>query len=80
MALIAGAFLWLTFEEQALYGAPLAGAAMWFGFFVALLLCLATAISCATTVQAVSGNRLVVLLRRAGVPEGQGKVQGMPVS
>ncbi len=46
MALIApGAFLWLTYEEQALYGAPMAGAAMWFGFFVALLLCLATAIS-----------------------------------
>jgi len=46
MALIApGAFLWLTFEVQALYGAPMAGAAMWFGFFLALLLCLATAIS-----------------------------------
>src|SRR5450432_1599002 len=46
MALIApGAFLWLTFEEQALYGAPLAGAAMWFGFLLALLLCLATAVS-----------------------------------
>ena len=46
MALIApGAFLWLTYEEQALYGAPMAGAAMWFGFLVALLLCLATAIS-----------------------------------
>ena len=46
MALIApGAFLWLTYEVQALYGAPMAGAAMWFGFFVALLLCLATAIS-----------------------------------
>src|SRR5471032_424633 len=46
MALIApGAFLWLTFEEQALYGAPMAGAAMWFGFLMALLLCLATAIS-----------------------------------
>src|SRR5476649_1120294 len=46
MALIApGAFLWLTYEEQALYGAPTAGMAMWFGFFVALLLCLATAIS-----------------------------------
>jgi basic amino acid/polyamine antiporter, APA family len=46
MALIApGAFLWLTFEEQALYGAPMAGAAMWFGFFLALVLCLATAIS-----------------------------------
>ena len=32
MALIApGAFLWLTFQMQSLYGAPMAGAAMWFG-------------------------------------------------
>ncbi len=46
MALIApGAFLWLTFEEQALYGAPAAGAAMWFGILVSLLLCYATAVS-----------------------------------
>ena len=46
MALIApGAFLWLTFEEQALYGAPGAGCAMWFGMFLALLLCYATAVS-----------------------------------
>jgi amino acid transporter len=46
MALIApGAFLWLTYEEQALYGAPMAGAAMWFGFLTSLLLCFATAIS-----------------------------------
>ncbi len=46
MALIApGAFLWLTYEEQALYGAPMAGMAMWFGFLMALLLCFATAIS-----------------------------------
>jgi APA family basic amino acid/polyamine antiporter len=46
MALIApGAFLWLTFEEQALYGAPGAGCAMWFGILVSLLLCYATAIS-----------------------------------
>ncbi len=46
MALIApGAFLWLTYQVQALYGAPMAGAAMWFGFFLALLLCLATAVS-----------------------------------
>jgi amino acid transporter len=45
MALIApGAFLWLTFQIQALYGAPLAGAAMWFGIVGALLLCFATAI------------------------------------
>src|SRR5450432_1430329 len=46
MALIApGAFLWLTFEEQALYGAPTAGGSMWFGIVGALLLCFATAIS-----------------------------------
>ena len=46
MALIApGAFLWLTFQEQSLYGAPLAGAAMWLGIAFALVLCFATAIS-----------------------------------
>ncbi len=46
MALIApGAFLWLTLQEQALYGAPMAGCAMWFGLLCALLLCFATAIS-----------------------------------
>jgi len=46
MALIApGAFLWLTFEEQALYGAPMAGCAMWFGILLALALCYATAVS-----------------------------------
>jgi amino acid transporter len=46
MALIApGAFLWLTFQEQSLYGAPTAGCAMWFGIAFALILCFATAIS-----------------------------------
>ncbi len=46
MALIApGAFLWLTFAEQSQYGAPSAGSAMWMGMFLALLLCLATAVS-----------------------------------
>jgi amino acid transporter len=46
MALIApGAFLWLTFQMQSLYGAPMAGSAMWFGILLALALCLATAIS-----------------------------------
>ncbi len=46
MALIApGAFLWLTFQQQSLYGAPLAGISMWFGIALALLLCLATAYS-----------------------------------
>jgi amino acid transporter len=46
MALIApGAFLWLTFQMQSLYGAPMAGAAMWGGIVLALVLCLATAVS-----------------------------------
>jgi basic amino acid/polyamine antiporter, APA family len=46
MALIApGAFLWLTFQIQALYGAPMAGSAMWFGIVLALLLCFSTAIA-----------------------------------
>src|SRR5580658_10189598 len=46
MALIApGAFLWLTYEEQATYGAPGAGCAVWFGMLVALALCFATAVS-----------------------------------
>ena len=46
MALIApGAFLWLTFQMQSLYGAPMAGCAMWFGIALALLLCFATAVS-----------------------------------
>ncbi len=46
MALIApGAFLWLTFQIQSLYGAPMAGQAMWFGILGALLLCFATAYS-----------------------------------
>lgn len=46
MALIApGAFLWLTFQIQSLYGAPMAGSGMWFGILAALLLCFATAIS-----------------------------------
>jgi basic amino acid/polyamine antiporter, APA family len=46
MALIApGAFLWLTFQIQSLYGAPMAGAGMWFGILAALALCFATAVS-----------------------------------
>ncbi len=44
MALIApGAFLWLTFYIQATTGAT--APAMWLGIFLALLLCLATAVS-----------------------------------
>jgi amino acid transporter len=46
MALIApGAFLWLTYQIQSLYGAPMSGSAMWFGILAALALCFATAIS-----------------------------------
>ena len=46
MALIApGAFLWLTFFIQSVYGAPVAAQGMWFGILAALLLCLATAIA-----------------------------------
>src|ERR1700756_5365166 len=46
MALIApGAFLWLTFAQQCLYGQPMAAIGMWFGIVLALLLCFATAIS-----------------------------------
>jgi amino acid transporter len=46
MALIApGAFLWLTYGMQSLYGAPVAGQGMWFGILFALVLCFATAIA-----------------------------------
>jgi amino acid transporter len=46
MALIApGAFLWLTYQQQCLWGAPMAGSDMWFGIVAAILLCFATAIS-----------------------------------
>src|SRR5499433_1900395 len=46
MALIApGAFLWLTYAQQSLYGQPMAGISMWFGILVALALCFATALS-----------------------------------
>jgi amino acid transporter len=46
MALIApGAFLWLTYQEQSLYGAPMAGCAMFIGLVAALCLCFATAVS-----------------------------------
>src|SRR5579862_2607401 len=45
MALIApGAFLWLTFQEQSLYGGA-AGSSMWLGLVLALVLCYATAVS-----------------------------------
>src|SRR5580692_7538973 len=46
MALIApGAFLWLTFQMQSAYGAPMAGCAAWCGILTAIVLCFATAIA-----------------------------------
>src|SRR3974390_1139516 len=55
MALIApGAFLWLTFYAQATEGAS--SPAMWIGIFVALLLCLATAVSYAEMAKMYPGT------------------------
>ncbi|MDE3163175.1 MAG: APC family permease [Acidobacteriota bacterium] len=46
MALIApGAFLWLTFFIQATTGTPTTAPDMWWGILLALMLCLATAVS-----------------------------------
>ena len=69
MALIAqGAFLWLTFAMQSQYGAPVAGAGMWFGILVALALCFATAIAYATALGVPRLNCLAGK-RPAGVGE-----------
>src|ERR1700684_660149 len=55
MALIApGAFLWLTFAPQATEGAT--APAMWAGIVVALLLCLATAVSYAEMAKLYPGT------------------------
>jgi basic amino acid/polyamine antiporter, APA family len=55
MALIApGAFLWLTFYIQATTGAT--SPAMWLGIFLALLLCLATAVSYAELAKLYPGT------------------------
>jgi amino acid transporter len=55
MALIApGAFLWLTFLPQATEGVT--APAMWLGIFVALLLCLATAVSYAELAKLYPGS------------------------
>src|SRR5881394_237310 len=55
MALIApGAFLWLTFFIQAGEGST--APAMWMGIFVALLLCLATAVSYAELAKLYPGT------------------------
>ena len=79
MALIApGAFLWLTFQIQALYGAPMAGSAMWFGIVAALLALFRDGHQLRRAVEAVSGRGLVVLLRGAGVPVEDEGVQVRP--
>ena len=55
MALIApGAFLWLTFLTQATEGTT--APSMWLGIFVALLLCLATAVSYAELAKLYPGT------------------------
>src|SRR5579884_814231 len=55
MALIApGAFLWLTFYIQSTTGVT--GPAMWIGIFLALLLCLATAVSYAELAKLYPGT------------------------
>ena len=68
MALIApGAFLWLTFQIQSMYGQPMAGLAVWFGILAAILLCYATAISYAELSKLYPGARFVLLLCRTSV-------------
>ncbi len=55
MALIApGAFLWITFVQQAGYAFP-SGMAMWAGIFVALMLAYATAFVVLGARQTLSG-------------------------
>ena len=68
MALIApGAFLWLTFFIQATTGTT--GPAMWLGIFVALLLCLATAVAYAELSKLYPGPGSSYFFCRAVVPE-----------
>ena len=70
MALIApGAFLWLTFYIQATTGVT--APAMWMGIFVALLLCLATAVCYAEMAKLYPGTGQFVLLRRTVVPQSR---------
>ena len=70
MALIApGAFLWLTFYIQATTGAT--GPAMWLGIFVALLLCLATAVCYAELAKLYPGTGSSYYLCGAVVPESR---------
>ena len=68
MALIApGAFLWLTFFIQATTGQT--GPSMWLGIFLALLLCLATAVAYAELSKLYPGARQLVFFCGAVVLE-----------
>src|ERR1700731_4729091 len=72
MALIApGAFLWLTFAQQCLYGQPMAAIGMWFGILLALLLCLATAMSYAELSKLYPGVVVAVSAILVGYLAGQ---------
>ncbi len=61
MALIApGAFLWLTFQMQSLYGAPMAGISMWFRHFVRPAALFRNSDQLRGTVKALSGSGFVL--------------------
>ena len=75
MALIApGAFLWLTFQEQSLYGAPLGRLqSMWFGIRGGARPVSRHGLQLRGTIENLSRRRFVVSLRRAGLHrENQG--------
>ena len=75
MALIApGAFLWITFVQQAGYAYP-SGMAMWAGIFVALMSRVRDRAFVLGTGKALSGCGQLVSVRRAGVPEHDHGVQ-----
>ena len=79
MALIApGAFLWLTFQMQSLYGAPMAGVSMWFGILFGTAPVSGDGNKLCRAVEALSGPRLVVPLRGAGVPVQDARVPVRP--
>ena len=70
MALIApGAFLWLTFYAQATEGAS--SPAMWIGILIALLLCLATAVSYAELAKLYPGTGSSYYFAEQVIPESR---------
>ena len=70
-----GAFLWLTFQIQSAYGVPMAGIAVWFGIFAAILLCYATAISYAELSKLYPGAGSSYYFRRASVSFENARLQ-----